>query len=252
MRLKEIGRYFYSAFLLSLTLSLPICAELSYSVPSGSSFKTYMSYKAITNENSNQYKLQQSCSTDENGLRMYDGRYTVAVGTYFTNKIGTKLDVYLDNGTVLPCITGDIKANKDTDATNQFCEINGNVLEFIVDTKTLDKKAKAMGDISSIPGFAGDITQIDVYTEGNLDMTSDIPITQEIKLSEDEVLLTVMSKYFVILNGGKRLYFVEFDGDSTCNCYCCTEDEYLNVVSGETKLRYNKNTKEMSLVFENE
>ena len=51
-------------------------------VPSNNSFKAYMSYTAITNTSSPQYKLQQQAYTGNYGIRMVDDRYCIAVGSY--------------------------------------------------------------------------------------------------------------------------------------------------------------------------
>ena len=138
-------------------------------VPAGdTSFKTYMSYKAITNEQSPQYKLQKLAETDENGLRIIDGYYCVAMGSYYADSIGDKLVIELESGCRINVIIGDFKADKHTDETNRYTNVydnNGNfishnVVEFIVDMSTLNRTAKNWGDISAIEGFEGNIAAI--------------------------------------------------------------------------------------------
>ena len=126
--------------------------------------KSYMSYKAITSETSKQYKMQENAMTDPNGIRIYNGRYCVAVGTYFTEEVGTYLDVVLEDGTVLPCVVGDIKANCDTDPSNIQGK-DSSIVEFIVDMKYLNSDVKVTGDISSIERFSSDICGISLYDE---------------------------------------------------------------------------------------
>jgi hypothetical protein len=109
--------------------------------------KTYMSYKAITDKSSRQYKLQQDAYTDEEGFRKINNRYLVAIGTAFNAEVGQEFDAELENGTIIECIVGDIKSDKDTDKTNVFTS-QGCCLEFIVDTKTLNSDVKKMGDCS--------------------------------------------------------------------------------------------------------
>lgn len=138
-------------------------------VPAGdTSFKTYMSYEAITNTQSMQYELQKSAETDKNGLRIIDGYYCVAMGSYYAESIGDKLVIELESGCRINVIIGDFKADKYTDETNRYTDVydnNGNfishnVVEFIVDMSTLDKTAKNWGDISAIEGFEGNISAI--------------------------------------------------------------------------------------------
>lgn len=98
--------------------------------------KTFMGYKTITDKKSNQYALQQMAYTDSEGFRRVDGRYCVAIGTAFRVYTGQLFDVELENGTIIECVIGEIKDNRDTDSTNVFTT-NGCCLEFIVDTKIL-------------------------------------------------------------------------------------------------------------------
>ena len=110
--------------------------------------KTFMSYRAITDKTSYQYKLQQYAYTDELGFRKIEGSYCVAIGTAFNAEVGTLFDAKLENGEIIHCIVGDIKADKDTDASNVFTN-QGCCLEFIVDTKQLYGIIKKSGDCSS-------------------------------------------------------------------------------------------------------
>ena len=138
-------------------------------VPSGdTAFKSYMSYKAITNTDSYQYKLQKRCWTDANGLRRYKTFYVVALGSYYAEYIGQTFHVKTTNGNEFDCVVGDFKADRHTDSLHQYTPMDPQdgstvrkcVVEFVVDTYILDKTAKKMGDISYIEGFSGDIEQI--------------------------------------------------------------------------------------------
>ncbi len=120
----------------------------NYLINNHNGMKTFMSYKAITNKTSYQYKLQQDAYTDELGFRKIEDMYCVAIGTAFNAKVGTLFDVTLDNGEIIHCIVGDIKADKDTDASNVFTN-QGCCLEFIVDTKQLYGTIKQSGNCSS-------------------------------------------------------------------------------------------------------
>ena len=119
-----------------------------YFIPQNRGFKSYMSYKEITNKSSKQYKLQQKAYTGNYGIRMVDDRYCVALGTYFQKEIGTYFDLVLENGTIIKCILGDIKASVHTKEDN-ITSLNGCVSEFIIDSESLIKVAKTSGDISN-------------------------------------------------------------------------------------------------------
>ena len=129
-----------------------ICDEqldyIEYIAPITSGFKSYMPYTAITSKSSPQYKLQQSTYTGAYGIRQYGDRYCVAIGTAFNADVGTYLDLILANGTAIPCIVADIKADEHTDSNNMITIANGCLTEFIVDSSALNKNAKSMGDIS--------------------------------------------------------------------------------------------------------
>jgi hypothetical protein len=137
----------------------------SYDVPDGdTAFKSYMSYKAITNTRSAQYKLQQQCWTDDEGLRRLDDDYVIALGTYYAEYIGERFKITLDTGESFTAVIGDFKADRHTDSRHQYYDCgNGkkNVVEFVVDTNSLNGKARRMGDISYIQGFKGNIKTIE-------------------------------------------------------------------------------------------
>ena len=141
---------------------------IEYSVPLGdTSFKSYMSWKAITNTDSNQYKLQKSCWTDKKGLRRYNQDYVIALGSYYADYIGERFTITLDTGKSFTAVVGDFKADKHTDDTNKYTPMeNGgkNVIEFIVDTSELDSTARKMGDIS-YAGFKGNVESIERVVE---------------------------------------------------------------------------------------
>ena len=159
-KIKFKGKYRY---ICSKYLSKKKVNYVDMDTPSNNSFKSYMSYKCITNTGSKQYKLQQSCYTGNYGIRMKDGRYCIAVGSYYTTKIGTKIDLIMKNGATIKCILADCKADAHTDSTNRQ-NPNGSIAEFIVDMNSLNRTAKRMGDISYCSEkFKGEIKKIRVY-----------------------------------------------------------------------------------------
>ena len=141
---------------------IPAYAEERVEVaPAGSEFKPYMDYNTITDTRSPQYALQQIATTDDNGLRKLGDRYLVAMGVYYGDQIGTKIDITLDTGRVINCILAEVKKPKDTDPTHRVGKHNDTV-EFIVDTDLLHAKARYDGDISSIPGFNGCVSTVTI------------------------------------------------------------------------------------------
>ncbi len=133
--------------------------------PSDNSFKSYMSYRCITDKSSKQYKFQQKCETGKYGIRVRNDRFCIAVGSYYTTKIGTKIDLVMKNGSIIECVLGDCKDDGDTDKSNRQ-NPNGSIVEFIVDMNELDNMASKMGDLSYCSKeFEGEIKYIRVYKE---------------------------------------------------------------------------------------
>ena len=134
-----------------------------YGTPSHNSFKSYMSYKAVSSSSA-QGKLQARATTDKKtGIRKVDGRYCVALGSYYCKKIGTKFDLVMSNGSIVKCILADQKANSDTDSKNQKTP-DGSIAEFLVDMNRIPHKAKIMGNMSyASKELRGNIDKIRIY-----------------------------------------------------------------------------------------
>lgn len=139
-----------------------------YETPQGdTSFKTWMSYTAFGNETPQQ-QLQEEAVTDEHGCRKIGDYYMVAMGSYYAADLGDRFMIELDNGDGnrprrILVIIGDFKDDRHTDDKNQYRAIDDcrkNIIEFIVDTNKLDKKAKMLGDVSAIDGFEGNVAAI--------------------------------------------------------------------------------------------
>lgn len=138
--------YIYKAY-----VSETINTYREFTVPQNSGFKSFEPYNRF-NPKYKQYKLQQYAYTDEYGLRQVNGRYCIALGTYYfdnvtNDTIGTYVDLVLENGEVIPCILGDIKADAHT-GSNHIMTANGCLSEFIVDKNALPKAVKSMGNVS--------------------------------------------------------------------------------------------------------
>lgn len=164
--------------------SFPVHAAEVYDAPSGNAFKTFMDAGSIKNKTSSQYALQQQAETLDNGLRVLDDRYMVAIGTGFHAEVGDLVDVCMESGTTLKCVVGDIKRDVDTDETNKQIPHNGNVVEFIVDTDKLDKSVVYAGDVSKIDGFEGEIDSLVVNKDEDIPDEEDTPESVE-SVSED-------------------------------------------------------------------
>ena len=126
--------------------------------------KSYMDFRTITSRNSPQYKLQYGyATTASNGVRTVNGRYCIALGSYFTHEVGRYVDLYLANGTVIPCIIGDCKQDIHT-THNHAIGIDGGVSEFIVHTASLPRRARQMGDVSyADENWNSPVVKIKVY-----------------------------------------------------------------------------------------
>jgi hypothetical protein len=135
---------------------------IEYEVPNQTcgSFKTYMDYRTITNRTSMQWALQQDAYTDEQGFRRYDGKYMIALGTYYSPSVGKEFRITLDSGVVVDAIVGDVKQDIHTDETNRFIPFNGNIVEFIVDVQAMDALPKKLGDVSVL-GLDGSVIKIE-------------------------------------------------------------------------------------------
>ena len=134
------------------------------------SFKTWMSYKAITSKSSPQYKFVHTygwrdsegfmrCSA-ESDLGITSDYYLVAMGSYYGSTIGTKFRVTFDNGNVIYVALADQKADRHTNSTNQYASHN-DVLEFLVDTPYLNKQVKRMGNANVYAPLSGRVAKIE-------------------------------------------------------------------------------------------
>lgn len=112
------------------------------------SFKSYMSYKALTDKSSPQWALQTECWTDGFGFRRWGEYYCVALGSRYSTNIGDKFKITFDTGVEIYVILSDCKSDRHTDKSNSYNPFNDNICEFLVDTNKLSKLALRMGDVS--------------------------------------------------------------------------------------------------------
>lgn len=152
----------------------PVIIEETYyidmDVPGSKPFKSYMDARLITSTNSAQYKLKSEYKLDDSGIYMIGGRYACAIGSYYNTEIGTKFDVVMESGEVIPCILADCKADEHTDSLGQYTVSNNSIVEFIVHTPTLipniSNRWGNTGDVSTLGGiFEGEIAYIRMYSD---------------------------------------------------------------------------------------
>lgn len=137
-------------------------------------FKTWMDYRCITDKSSPQYKMVNKINnnwiyTDSEGfLRAYgekdlgipDDYYVIALGSYYGTNITDKYKITTDTGKVFYGILGDQKNDKHTNSTNQYASMN-DIVEFVVNTKVLNKDVKRMGSANVYMPLNGNITKIE-------------------------------------------------------------------------------------------
>lgn len=207
---KVISKFLVPAVVLSIMVATPAQAAKTYDVPSDSDFKSFMDYRTITDITSEQYKIQQQCITDENGFRVCDGKYCIALGNGFNVKAGDVVTVELANGSVFDCIVSDVKRNRDTGADNMQVNGNGNVVEFVVDVNKLDDYVKLRGTVSVIDGMDGDVVSITTYEGYEEDL-----ITQGLVINKSDLELPT----------GEHLYTIDYIAGEDNSTNTCTVDK---------------------------
>lgn len=134
----------------------------TYSTPYNH-IKSYMDWEAIKSPSSNQYKLQQKAYTGQYGIRQVNGRFCVAVGSAYATTIGQYIDLVLEDGTVIPCILADCKADIHTNIENTLT-FDGSLAEFVVNTSSLSNTVRYTGDISTAcDEWESTIVEIRIY-----------------------------------------------------------------------------------------
>lgn len=134
---------------------------------------SYMDWRTITDQTSDQWKLQNWYSITDwtTGIRTVNGRYSVAVGSKVSVEKGRYIDVYLENGIIIPCVISDTKADYDTWRNEGIVGNDGSVIEFIVDTDVMSVidigSVSDMGDYKYLSDdWNSPVDHIDVLTYG--------------------------------------------------------------------------------------
>lgn len=108
-------------------------------------FKSYMSYRMTTDTTSKQYDILYNYAYSGNyGIMMVEDRYCVAMGLGFNIEVGDYVDLFLENGNIIPCIISEVKSNSHTDGNRMTTIANGCISEFVIDSS--DKLPYNVGD----------------------------------------------------------------------------------------------------------
>lgn len=133
-------------------------------------FKSYMDYRTITNKNSRQYQMiSKWAKVDDKGFlriesekdyNIQDDYYCIALGSYYGTSIGTKYRISLNTDRVFYGILTDCKADIHTNSSNQY-GIKKDIVEFLVDLRTLNKPVKVMGSANVYMPLNGSVSKIE-------------------------------------------------------------------------------------------
>lgn len=228
---KKAVNMFVAATAGIITISaVSVNAATTYGTPTDSEFKTFMDYRKITSRTSDQYKLQTKCTTTDTGLRVYNGRYCIAIGTAFNAKVGDFVNVELSSGEILDCIVADIKRDCDTDWTNMQVDFNGNVVEFVVDESAMSYAVKNRGTVHDLAGLAGDVVSITVLDSNDTATLEWKPVGEN---QMDSNRYTVIDKYPVTI-GDNVTYVVEYLSNADCNTLVVDSATYENLIIGQS------------------
>lgn len=164
-----------SVFVIMMTLCGTAHAKhvsyISRDVPKhNSSFKTYMDANALS-KSSTQYKFIKKWGyIDSNGFYRCKAEadfgvtsdyYIVAMGSYYTRTVGDKFRITTDTGNVFYVTIGDFKADIHTNSKHQYTVMNKDIVECIVNTKTLLPEVRRMGTCNVFMPLNGSIVKIE-------------------------------------------------------------------------------------------
>lgn len=145
------------------------CKYKIYKSPTKVTFKAYEDADYITNSTKTAHgKLKKKYHLDsKTGVWMVGNRYCIAMGSYYSKKIGTKIDLVLchkGKKRILKCIIADVKSDRHTTNNYRICRNSGGLVEFVVRTSSIPRQAKLMGDVSyAHKKFKGKTIKIKVY-----------------------------------------------------------------------------------------
>lgn len=133
------------------------------SVPDQNGFFSYMDADCITSVGTDQHEMKSKYRLDSSGIWTYDGRWCIAVGSYYTTQVGQYIDIVLKNSTTITGILADCKSDKDTDSTRRQ-NANGSIVEFVVNESSLSSEVKRNGSCAyAYPQWQSEVDHIDIY-----------------------------------------------------------------------------------------
>lgn len=152
----------------------PIVKDLAYekrdprnTIPNnGTDWYTYMDLESITDKSSEQYRRKSNYWLDSSGIWCCNNDYVVAMGSGF-GALGDRYMIITDKGNSYSVVIGDHKADIDTDLNNCYSltYVNGepkfNIIEFIVDTDSLNDNVKESGNVGDYYFIKGNIIHIE-------------------------------------------------------------------------------------------
>lgn len=128
-------------------------------VKSDNTNKPYMSYTAVTNTESDQYKLLSCANHETDGRLTVDGYTCVALGQKY-GRVGDKF-IFTVGGKDYKLIIGDMKAPWDTKNGSGWVGPDGHVIEMIVDYNYLSSSCRTLGDCDELmPGKVSRIKKL--------------------------------------------------------------------------------------------
>lgn len=119
-----------------------------------------MDLSSITNITTEQYYYKQYYWLSEQGLWCYANDYVVSMSSEYAN-VGDRFRISTDTGNTYTVFVGDIKNNENTIIKKTNGRIYYNVIEFIVDVNSLDKKVRLSGNVGNYPNIFGKIACIE-------------------------------------------------------------------------------------------
>lgn len=129
-------------------------------LPAGSTggFKAIESIDSIRDKNSKQYAMKPFYRTDSLGFMRFNNYYVIAIGQFYSNRIGECFRVVFEERTIL-CIVGDVKRIEDT-VDGMYCRENGSIIEFIINPDVMSADIQFGGNISTL-GMGGKLVSIE-------------------------------------------------------------------------------------------
>jgi len=135
----------------SLVSAKPVEPLVYRRVCSTNTFKSWMSFRAITSPSSRQYKLQSTAKTNSVTGQRTVGDYIMVAMSGEYGPVGNKYIITFLDESAIKVIIGDIKHEGCTSS-------DSSMIEFIVDPKLIPKSIRTSGNYNSI--YKGKIVSI--------------------------------------------------------------------------------------------